>query len=221
MSGDLAKGSYDEKKKRTHKGKPTLKKLAKRIDNVYKNIAQEVKVLDAVYEFQPDRDGSSSDMYALSAVPQGDTDITRDGLKIKMRSIQVKGQIYQNSAIQSSTVRCLIFYDKNYENGVPPTCADLLEAGVFGTNEAPYAMRNRKTRERFRVIYDKLFTLNNTGANTLPFNIYRRLSNIGSYSSTGAADYGKNMLWMCWISGQSVTQKPNVQVVTRLSFTDS
>jgi len=221
MSGDLAKGSYDVKKKYNRKGKPTLKKLDKKINRVYKNIAQEIKVLDSAYTFLPDRDGSATNMYALSAVAQGDTDITRDGLKIKMKSIQIKGQVYQDLDVQSSTVRCLVFIDRNYENGVPPTCAQLLENGYFGTPSAPYSMRNRKERERFKVIYDKLFTLNKDGANTLPFNIYRRLSNVGTYAGTTNSEYGKNMVWMCWMSGQADIDKPTVNCVTRLAYTDS
>lgn len=221
MSGDLAKGSNDKSKGKWKKGKPTLKKLERRIQNVYKNIAQEIKVHDSAYTFLPDRDGSALDMYALSAIAQGDTDITRDGLKIKAKSIQVKGQVYMDNAIQSSTVRCVIFCDRNYENGVPPTCAQLFESGYFGTPSAPYSMRNRKERERFDIIYDKLFTLNNTGANTLPFNIYKRLNKVITYSSTSNSDYGKNQLWMAWISGQAEADKPTVNCVNRLSFTDS
>lgn len=222
MSGDLAKGSKDVLKKWNRKGKPTLKKLDKKINKVYKNIAQEVKVHDNAYQIQPDRDGSASNIYCLSAIAQGDTDVTRDGNKIKYKSLQLKGQLYQNiGGVQSSTVRLIIFIDRNFENGVPPTCANILDGSVFGTTQAPYAMRNRLERERFKVIYDKLFTLNQTGANTLPFNIYRRIGNIGTYSDSTNSGYGKNMIYMAWISGQESDKKPTVNLVKRLAFTDS
>lgn len=221
MSGDLAKGSKDVNKKWNRKSKPTLKKLDKKINKVYRNIAQEVKVHDNAYNFLPDRDGSSANIYCLSAIAQGDSDVTRDGNKIKYKSLQLKGQVYMDLDIQSATVRLVIFVDRNFENGVPPTCANLLDGSVFGTPQAPYAMRNKLERERFKVIYDKLFTLNQNGANTLPFNIYRRLGNIGTYSDTTNSGYGKNMIYMAWISGQADIDKPTVNCVKRLAFTDS
>lgn len=219
----LADGSKSRINRKAKYKKPTLQRLEKRIKNVYKNIKQEIKIHDSVYTFNPSRDNSTGDnIRALTAIAQGDTDITRDGNQINVKSIQVKGQIYMDVAVgQSQTVRMIIFRDNNYLNATVPTPAMILEPTAFGTSDAPYGMRNRRERDRFKVIYDKLFTLNTSGANTLPFNIYRRVNTKTTFADVTNSAYGKNSFWLMVISGAGATGRPTVNSISRVSFTDS
>jgi len=223
MSG-IQDGSKSRINPKYNKKKPTLERLDKRISNVYRNIRQEIKVHDAIYTLNPTRnDSAAANMRALTAIAQGDSDITRDGLQINVKSIQVKGQIYMNlgaGVTQSQSVRMLIFRDNNYLNASVPTPSMLLESTPFGTADAPFGMRNRKERERFKIIYDKLFTFSNNGTNTQVFNIYRRVNAKTTFSDTTNSSYGKNSFWLLMVSGQDTTL-PTANVISRVSFTDS
>lgn len=223
MSG-INDGSKSRINPKYQKKKPTLQRLEKRIENVYRNIKQEIKVHDSVYTVNPTRnDSAANNMRALTAIAQGDTDITRDGLQINVKSIQVKGQIYMNlggGVTQSQSVRMIIFRDNNYLNGTVPNPSMVLESGPFGTSDAPFAMRNRRERERFKIIYDKLFTFSNNGTNTQVFNIYRRVNTKTTYADITNSAYGKNTFWLLLVSGQD-TSLPTANVISRVSFTDS
>lgn len=220
----LADGSKNRINPSRKSKKPTIKRLAKRIQNVYKNLKQEMKIHDTVINFTPSWDNSDVNLKALCGIAQGDSDITRDGLQINVKSIQVKGIIYMNpnTGNQSSTVRMIIFRDNNFLNNLLPTPAMLLESG-FGGVLAPFAMRNRRERERFKVIYDKLFTLNNNGANTLPFNIYRKVNTKVTYNDVNNGSWGKNQFFILFLSGYASTDanRPTVQYLSRVAFTDS
>jgi hypothetical protein len=223
-NGDLAKGSADNlPKKRNYNGKLSLKTLDRKIKRVYDNIKQEIKVHDhSIPSFLPTRDGAAGDMKHLTGIAQGDSETTRDGQQINIKSLQVKGQMYLDTAIQSSTVRLIIFVDKNFLGSGVPSALNLLDGtGYFGTPQAPYVMRNRKERERFKILFDKVYSLNTNGANTLPINIYRRLNMKSTFSGINATDTGKNNIFLIAISGQAMDDRPTLDLLSRVSFTDS
>ncbi len=92
----------------------------------------------------------------LSAIPQGDTDLTRDGDSVKLTSLQVR-MTWQTGASQSadSYVRVVIFQWFDNSTPTPPLVLGALGAAFDGTT-AMDAFYNHDRRRQFRVLYDNL-----------------------------------------------------------------
>lgn len=83
----------------------------------------------------------------LNLVPLGDDSNTRDGRKIRIKSIQITG--YGASADTKGAPRIMVVYDKQ-TNGSLPAITDILESN----NWASY--HNLNFRNRFKVLYDNI-----------------------------------------------------------------
>lgn len=110
------------------------------------------------------------------------TDIyQRDGRQITLKSILLRmtlnneagyayplgGPTYYSYQRKPQTVRLLLIYDR-YTNGTLPTGADIFQTAQDngGSNIAPIEQTmNLKNRYRFKVLWDKNFTLGNTTSN--------------------------------------------------------
>lgn len=96
----------------------------------------------------------------LVVIPQGDTESMRNGRKVVIKSINIRGRMYiqpqANSANTSDVIRIMLVQDKQ-ANGVAFTPALVLQTTDF------LSYRNLANTSRFQVLYDQSFSLNSLG----------------------------------------------------------
>lgn len=97
----------------------------------------------------------------LVVIPQGDTESMRNGRKVMLKSVSIRGRIYiqpqANSANTSDIIRILLVQDKQ-ANGVAFTPPMVLA----GTPDY-LAYRNLANTSRFNILFDKSISLNSLG----------------------------------------------------------
>lgn len=174
---------------------------------------------------------------SLTDIAQGDTDTTRDGDALFLKSIYLRGMIrageeYNNSDLQ---VRFMIF--QWFERGVSPTPSDILAGfGSLSNRLRIFAPYSHDNRFRFNVLYDKTFRVYNDDIvngkllpepsmaykpiHTMIKKIKKRYVQFIAGSTTGM-----NKLYFLNISNAdpaaSVTTKPSYEFLWRINFTDS
>lgn len=200
-------GSKYAYKKKTGRKAPTVKSVAKSVKKLQKN--QELKHVDITCG------GVINDLLGtivlLNPLSQGTTDTTRIANDVHNTSIQFRGCITSDSVIadgsqSSCIVRVLVFWDRQ-ANGATVSMSDVFDQSVV-TEEwfAPYNMDYQK---RFKILYDKTFTVNpNYGLATVqqgykvPFRFKIPLGRETKYDGNAGtvADIETNALYMYYIS---------------------
>ncbi len=155
----------------------------------------------------------------ISGMAQGDTSLTREGLKIQPKHLEWKFQINQHAtstAVPKHTaVRIIIFRDVD-QQGIIPTVAMLLEADTIT------AMPEHDTRPRFKILRDMTFILSGAGQiasfskGIIKFGKSAQIWYQGSAASI--ANMGKNNLFMYTVSDDA--NAPPVALQLRLRFTN-
>lgn len=146
----------------------------------------------------------------LTGMAQGATDITRNGDSIMMKYNYLKGYMVYNHADSPIThrVRIMIVRDMN-NNATAPTAAQLL--ATTGANLVLVSPHNKDNTDRYKVLYDKLFTLDDEHQQ-VKFKYYHKFL-MGkdkqgrpikgahcTFTGPNAADAGKGHLWLCQFS---------------------
>lgn len=128
----------------------------------------------------------------LNGMAQGTTASTRIGRRIQMKSIEMKGYIFNDSATIVNQVRWVIVLDKQ-ANAAAPAWTDVYDAAT------PYSLRNISNKARFWVLHDSgLISLvgNNTTAGQqtdstiVPVEYYKRINIPVQYNSGSAGTIG-------------------------------
>lgn len=134
--------------------------------------------------------GNNGTVYTnLVVIPQGDTESMRNGRKVQLKSISIRGSLYiepqTSTANTSDVVRIMLVQDKQ-ANGLVFT-APMVLAGTPTYNN----FRNLANTSRFNVLYDKSFVINSVGgvaADTFEtrkvWNINRKLNLPMEYDAT-------------------------------------
>ncbi len=151
----------------------------------------------------------------ISAIAQGDTSLTRTGLKIQPLSLFYKLFLTMHASATNTTVRVIIFTDRE-QQGTDPTAAQLLEA------DSTSAFTEHDTRPRFKIHRDMVIVMGANGPNTNVF--LKGFIKFGAkskifYSGTSAAEssLGKNNLY-AYILGSEATNVPLMNLSFRLRF---
>lgn len=128
-------------------------------------IGQELKFNDVTFNTDASTTGT---VVALNHMAAGDTALTRDGNKIRMKSIQLKWTSELESLAQNAVVRVMIVYDRQ-----PNAAAPSIATAATGPLESisVNALRRVDTVTRFKVLYDNTYSLNNTNDTAGAFQI--------------------------------------------------
>lgn len=158
---------------------------------------------------------SAGDIQFLSGIAQGDTDITRSGNKVLLKDILFRVNINSNSATQNTTVRMILFVDKECD-GANPTVAQLL------TSASPLSPLNMDFSKRFVIISDKLMSFSNTGQQERTFKIYKTLNFHALFDGNlvTVADAKENHIFALFIS-DTAANNPGYSYTSRIKFYDN
>lgn len=145
------------KYKKDYKSKP-LKNLDKRVSKIEGEA--ELKHIDH-YENNLSVPDTPPEIVHISGISQGIDTSQRIGNEVNVTSLQFRAILRTNVLqLATSTVRMLIVKDKG-PDGAAPSIGQILDTTTISrTTIAPY---NRNNSDRFKIIYDKLFSISPNG----------------------------------------------------------
>lgn len=196
-----------------YRRKPKRQTLDKRVRKIAKSVIakqSELKYFDTTLGVSADISGS---LGCLSLVPQGDTDITRDGDQLYATSMQIKG--YLNCTDATNQFRIIVF---KYKPEATPINDDILASATKGSINYVNAPYHHDGRSQFVVLSDRMYSLALTNTPKPHFNLNIKLNNKIKYSAGGTTGY--NQIWYMIISDSAVATHPYVQMTSRLRFRD-
>lgn len=163
-------------------------------------------------------------VYDLSEVPQGDTEVTRDGSSLKPKNLELRMYITGNSSAASNTLRLILFRATN-ENGTAPTMAQVLEQTSESAPLAIYSPKIHDKRYFTKILKDVTFTMNKMVASTA----YRKTLTYkipldGHMTFTGTSTTKESGgLYLIMVSDQTAASNlgPAVQFTSRIKYYDN
>lgn len=174
---------------------------------------REKKKADSVYSaIQPGNTGTTENR--LTGIAQGDQDYERSGNQITVTSISGRLSGIMAGAAVGTTARFVIVQDLQQISDVDPGWAD-----VF-SQQAPEALLEHETVGRFRILYDKVVQMSNSGTRQFYFKFYKKCNVKVRYNGANATDHQKNGIYFMHISNEATT-KPSVWGNIRLNYTDN
>lgn len=190
--------------RRTGPGKKALEMVKK----LKRTISPEVKVFDAGGQVNIGSSGTVTELFIPS---QGDTYINRSGIVVQPKSLQFRCNFAMASAAVNTAFRIILFRGVR-ESGVAYTTGEILLSAAI---DQPLVWL---TRDKFTVIADKTFMLNDSGASggyyNRSFSMKKKTHFTGN--GTGVQDGG---IYMLLISSEA-TNTPAFDWHSRVSFTD-
>lgn len=177
------------------------------------NRGRENKYHDTLLSVTEEYGGS---VYSISDVPQGDTDITRDGDQFVQRALRIRGKVVV--ADSHNLLRMLVFRWKQDDT---PTVSDLLSSTYVGSVRAPYSPYHHDGRTNFTVLFDKTYLTDSYKTAVQIDTKWINLRNKKQYMTAGSSTAGKNKIYVMIISDSAAEPSPLCDIVSRLTFTDS
>lgn len=182
------------------------------------------------------------DIYHINDIDQGTGASERDGNKITMTHINIKGNIESTRANNvgfqnQQRIRMMLVYDRQ-ANGVAPTLTEVLENATINDNSTMNSHLSKKSGNRFRVLIDKIITSDNSvggvGSASSPnaqkvihFNFKKRflLPTLYNGNPDGAiANIMTGSLHLMWFRDcthdSTNTDIGNIQLIIRLLYSD-
>lgn len=212
---------YSKTGRRPYKKKMYKKKykpsLYKQVQQLKSQVSSEVKFVDTALSAQPIV--SAGTVTLLNGLGLGDAANQREGISIKMKSINAKVNVSANATALTNVSRWIFFIDTQ-PNGAAPTPADLLQTPSVN------AMRNLSYTKRFKVLKDFRWTqvaTSESGMKVLSFNIpiYNTFTRYIIGAGGGAvADIATNSLYLLSI-GDQVTNGALWAGTIRFRFLDA
>lgn len=175
----------------------------------------EYKVKDLVATATPSTSGSLS---LLNGLTKGDDYNNRDGRQVRWKSIQMYLRSTLHASATNTSIRVIIFIDKQASE-TAPTAAALLD---LTTASAVDAFRNLSNRKRFVIIADKRVVIN-TNYPEKTTRLYKRLDMKQIFDDSDAgtvSDITTNSLYVLFLSDEA-TNVPSIVHNFRLRFIDN
>lgn len=229
IMGTYKRGGYDNmpykkpkkyKKSKKYKGKPVHQRL--------------VAVGGAGTRYREKKNKDTGIVYApatpsvtwstptlLNGIATGDDGQTRDGRKILIKSILVRWRLVNDAESNQggSTVRVILFYDKQANNAAP-AITDLLTSN---TNVSPNNLANS---ERFVVLKDKIigpYAGLTTGPGMGVFSVKTQMESIYGLTTDDITAINSGSVWITVAfdgGADFVSAVPTFEVSCRLRFVD-
>lgn len=157
---------------------------------------------------------SSGSVQALTAISQGDTNSTREGNSLLLKSLYLRMCITQHSSAVSTFYRLLLIKDLQQVSDTSPGVTDIISSATIGSG------LNKSNAGRFQVLHEFVFSTDNSKTTTrfikkyIPQNFHIR------YNGTTSTDIQKNGLYLVYLSDQG-TNTPNLNATIVSSFYDN
>ncbi len=153
----------------------------------------------------------------LNGLAQGNDTDDRDGDQVEFTSIQIRFQARADTAGDENMIRVMLIQDRQ-TNGALPDVSDVLQKVTqFAILNSPLKLTNKF---RFRVLYDRICEINDSGHNGVFKSSYKKLSVKARYTGATNAitDINTNSIFSIVIGN---TTDGAYNFFVRLRFTDS
>jgi hypothetical protein len=188
------------------------------------DIAQEPKFFDSKEYAQSAT--TTPTQLAISAVPQGDTDSTRDGDQINLKSLWVKFETYLQGTGGTNDftdqVRLMIYRYHPMSSGAAPVPATVLQdlSVAQSATMTPNTWDNRKD---YTVILDETFNLSGNGPSDIGFSkkFDWGTPGIPAHFSAGSTTLQTNGLFAMIMSDSLVATHPQFNFYSRVVYSDA
>lgn len=182
---------------------------------------QEKKYFDTDVQVSP---SSTYILQDLSNIPQGDTDVSRDGDKIMIKSLHLRGLI----AVGDTTnfVRIIVYQWHPSDVTLSPT-ANLVLSDLTSPLNTPY---NHDNGKMYSIFYDRLIALGSNSQQTVAIEkiwrfgnkLDRRLKWVNqSIDYVAGTTGGSDKLFLLIVSDSGGIPHPAAELFFRLIYTDS
>lgn len=151
----------------------------------------------------------------LTDVAQGLGDEDRIGNTILLKDIIFRCEIAMNATASATSVRVILFCDKETD-GTSPTVTQVLETASY------LSPLNQDSSKRFVVLHDIGFSMSIYNNRIISDKFYKELNIHTRYDGSGAtvADARQNQIFLLTISNE-VTNVPTINYNSRIKFYDS
>ncbi len=163
---------------------------------------------------------STPQIIQLTNIPQGDTDISRDGAQVKITDLNIKWTVEMDVTPNFTFLRFMVIHDRQ-TNGAIYTAGQILED--ITTGNAIISPNNLDNKFRFRKLYDKVFTLSNSGGNQVRYGEFNKKLQMKlrfDASTPSIADLTSNSLSIMIISNRT-TNGCDLNVFSRVRYVDN
>lgn len=151
---------------------------------------------------------------SLNRVAQGDTNSTRTGNSILLKSVQIKGFITWNASSFNDRVRFLLVQDTQQINDTIPNWSDFYTGDI---NSFPRDF----AQQRFKVLGSYVYKQDiDNSKSEIAVNIYKTFQTHVKYNGPLETDIAYNGLYLVMISNKSVNP-PTLALNTRTTFHDN
>lgn len=168
--------------------------------------------LDTTVSVNPDN--SSGSVIHLTGAASGDTDSSRTGNSIFVRSLYCRFRIDKHASATNTNVRILLVVNKQQVADTAPAITDVLES-VDTT-----APLNNATVGRFSILWDRTFNVNSVSQPTYNTQLYKPMKLHCRYNGTAGTDIQKNGIYLLIFSNEA-TNTPAVNGLFRVSYHDN
>lgn len=163
-------------------------------------------------------------MVLLNGIAPGTGASQRIGMKIAIRSLEMRNNIYTNAAgMVAQSCRLLLLQDRQCNGAAPAALTDFISPGTY------LGMRNLANRKRFRIIWDKTYNMGLAGLTdpqTVTRHIYlkfRKPLNVEYNAGVAGtvADISSNSLYLILVGNQAAGAADGDYIgQIRLRYTD-
>lgn len=144
---------------------PTTKALDKKIKNIENNII-ELKWFDVYDASEIVRSGTES-LYHITPIAQGDQPYNRNANQVSATSLLCRYSVILPVGQRTPCyMRCIVFWDRQANVQPAPATTGSVTTGLLHTSTgAPnyLAFYNYRAKERYTVLYDKVFKIDQIG----------------------------------------------------------
>lgn len=152
----------------------------------------------------------------ITAVAQGDSDSTRTGNSIFVRSWNFSGSIIKNtSGANTQFVRISVVMDTQQQSDTTPTYTDIYESA------SPYAHLNSNTVGRYKVIFSHIYSVNSSDHTAVAVKINIPMRHHVRYNGSASTDIQRGGLYLCSSTDEPGANMPTWQGEHRLSYHDN
>lgn len=155
-------------------------------------------------------------IFHLTGISQGDTQSTRTGNSIFVRSVDIR--LFFKTVHSHNLVRVALVADSQQLGDTLPSYTDIYDSS--GSTIAPLSHLNSGTVGRFRILYSRTFVLDDGEYANKAVKIFKKLRHHVRYNGTISTDIQKGGLYLVMVSNDG-TNMPQYVMDYRVSYHDN
>lgn len=166
--------------------------------------------------------GGVSTTHYLTAIATGDSDDNREGTKIKIISVQLRGTITNEdqTGANDTVCRLILYRARETVKGVIPGVTEVLDV------DSIMSLRDFRVQQEYKVLWDKTFQFNSSSDGIAQTKSFRKFISIGGLNcnydgdTNTIADALTGGIFMILMTNMPDTAQPEWYVNTRVTFKD-